>query len=48
MRKETAVALAIIAHAAVIIVTSIGGATALLRLGWGHRPPAPVSEVELE
>jgi hypothetical protein len=31
----------------VLIVTSIGGAAALLRLGWGRRPPAPISEVEL-
>ena len=47
MGKETAVALAIACHAAVIVVTSIGGAVALLRLGWERRTPAPISEVEL-
>jgi uncharacterized protein (TIRG00374 family) len=47
LSKEKAVALAFTCHAAVIIVTSIGGAISLLRLGWGHRPPAPISEVEL-
>jgi uncharacterized protein (TIRG00374 family) len=47
LSKEKAVALAIACHAAVLIVTSIGGAAALLRLGWARRPPAPISEVEL-
>jgi len=40
LRRETAVALAIACHAAVLIVTSIGGAAALLRLGWERRAPA--------
>jgi uncharacterized protein (TIRG00374 family) len=47
LRKETAVALAIVGHAAVLIVTSVGGAVALLRLGWARRPPTPVAEAEL-
>jgi glycosyltransferase 2 family protein len=47
LSKETAVALAIACHAAVLIVTSIGGAGSLLRLGWARRTPAPISEVEL-
>ena len=47
LSKEKAVALAFTCHAAVIIVTSIGGAISLLRLGWARRPPAPISEVEL-
>ena len=47
LSKETAVALAIACHAAVLIVTSIGGAVSLLRLGWARRTPAPISEVEL-
>jgi uncharacterized protein (TIRG00374 family) len=46
--KETAVALAIACHAAVLIVTSVGGGFALLRFGWARRPPAPVAEVDLD
>ncbi len=45
--RETAVALGILAHAAVLIVTSIGGGIALLHLGWAHRTPAPISEAEV-
>jgi glycosyltransferase 2 family protein len=45
--REKAVALVVLAHAASIIVTSVGGAGALLRLGWAHRPPAPISEAEV-
>jgi uncharacterized protein (TIRG00374 family) len=45
--KATAVALAIACHAAVLIVTSVGGGVALLRFGWARRPPAPVAEADL-
>jgi hypothetical protein len=48
LSKETAVALAIAGHAAVLIVTSVGGAVALLRLGWARRPAVPVAEAELD
>jgi uncharacterized protein (TIRG00374 family) len=34
---DQAFALALIAHAAVVLVTSVGGAVALLRLGWPRR-----------
>lgn len=44
--RETAVALAIACHAAIIVVTSVGGAVALLRLGWAARPSIPISEVD--
>lgn len=46
--RERAVALAIVSHATVLVVTSVGGGAALLRLGWAHRPPAPVTEAELD
>ncbi|MFI5226118.1 MAG: lysylphosphatidylglycerol synthase domain-containing protein, partial [Candidatus Limnocylindrales bacterium] len=45
--RETAVALGILAHAAVLIVTSLGGGIALLHPGWAHRTPAPISEAEI-
>ncbi len=35
--REKAVALAILSHAAVLLVTSIGGGAALLKVGWGGR-----------
>jgi uncharacterized protein (TIRG00374 family) len=35
--RETALALAVIAHASILITTSIGGGVALLWLGWGRR-----------
>ena len=44
--RERAVALAIVSHATVLVVTSVGGGAALLRLGWRPRPPAPISEAE--
>ena len=41
--REKAVALAILSHAAVLIVTSIGGGGALLKVGWaGRRTGDPV------
>jgi uncharacterized protein (TIRG00374 family) len=36
---EVAFALALIAHAAVVLVTSVGGAVALVRFGWPRRAP---------
>jgi len=45
--QETAVALAILTHSAVLIVSTLGGGVALLHLGWAHRTPAPVSEAEV-
>jgi hypothetical protein len=35
--NDAALALALLAHASVLIMTSIGGAIALLRLGWSKR-----------
>ena len=35
--RETALALALIAHASILITTTIGGGVALLWLGWGRR-----------
>jgi uncharacterized protein (TIRG00374 family) len=46
LERERAVALVVLAHAAALTVTSIGGATALLRLGWARRPPVPIAESE--
>jgi uncharacterized membrane protein YbhN (UPF0104 family) len=46
LEREHAVALVVLAHAAALTVTSIGGATALLRLGWARRPPVPIAESE--
>ena len=46
LEREHAVALVVLAHAAALTVTSIGGAGALLRLGWARRPPVPVAESE--
>ena len=45
--QETAVALAILTHSAVLIVSSLGGGIALLHLGWAHRTPSPISEAEI-
>ena len=41
--KETALAMALLAHASVLITTSIGGAIALTALGWKGRAPAVVA-----
>ena len=39
--RDTGLALALIAHASILIITSVGGAIALLWLGWGRRSPRP-------
>lgn len=44
--REKAIALIVLAHAASIIVTSIGGAGALIRLGWTPSAANAVSEAE--
>jgi uncharacterized protein (TIRG00374 family) len=44
--RETAVALVLLAHAASLVVTSVSGGIALLRLGWTRRAPAAVGEAE--
>jgi uncharacterized protein (TIRG00374 family) len=44
LESEQAVALVVLAHAAALVVTSVGGATSLLLLGWVRQPPVPVSE----
>ena len=40
LEPEKAVALAVISHATILVVTSIGGGIALLRLGWAGRQAA--------
>ena len=47
LEPEKAVALAVISHATILVVTSIGGGLALLRLGWTGRRPARTIEVPL-
>jgi uncharacterized membrane protein YbhN (UPF0104 family) len=40
--RETALALALVAHASILLTTSVGGVVALLALGWrGSRPGSP-------
>ena len=39
--RETALAIALLAHASVLVITSIGGAVSLLRLGWRHNRETP-------
>jgi uncharacterized protein (TIRG00374 family) len=46
LERERAVALVVLAHAAALVVTSIGGATSLLLLGWVRQPPVPITESE--
>jgi uncharacterized protein (TIRG00374 family) len=46
LQREQAVALVVLAHAAALVVTSVGGAVALLSLGWVRQPPVPVVESE--
>ena len=36
-------AFAILAHVSILLVTSIGGAVAFIRLGWGGRPEDPLA-----
>jgi uncharacterized protein (TIRG00374 family) len=36
---DPAVALAVLVHAVILVLTSLGGAVALLRLGWGRTAP---------
>jgi glycosyltransferase 2 family protein len=43
LSAENAVALAIISHATILVVTSIGGGAALVHLGWAHRPASPTA-----
>jgi glycosyltransferase 2 family protein len=45
--RDTAFALALVSHASVLLVTTVGGSISLLRLGWGRRPPVPITEAEL-
>jgi uncharacterized protein (TIRG00374 family) len=41
MDRETALALALIAHASILVITTVGGAVSLIALGWrGGRPSA--------
>ena len=42
--RETALALALIAHASILITTSAGGAVALAALGWRRRAAAPADD----
>jgi uncharacterized protein (TIRG00374 family) len=42
--RETALALALIAHASILITTSVGGAAALLALGWRRNRQTAVAE----
>ena len=39
--RATGLALALIAHASALIITSVGGAIALLAMGWGRSPARP-------
>jgi uncharacterized protein (TIRG00374 family) len=46
--RETALAMALIAHASILITTSVGGAVSLIALGWRRgRASAPVDEPTL-
>jgi uncharacterized protein (TIRG00374 family) len=42
--RETALALALVAHASILLTTSIGGAISLLALGWRGRAPTSVDD----
>jgi len=44
--REKAIALIVLAHAASIVVTSVGGAGALIRLGWTPSAMSTMSEAE--
>lgn len=44
--REKAIALIVLAHAASIVVTSVGGAGALVRLGWTPRAASSIPEAE--
>ena len=45
LNRETALALALIAHASILITTSLGGAVALVLLGWRSRASAPSDDL---
>jgi uncharacterized membrane protein YbhN (UPF0104 family) len=42
--RETALALALVAHASILLTTSVGGAISLLALGWRRGRPAAIED----